>query len=310
MDDISLHVRRTHLRLKEVLKLYGVSKSTYHGWQSADVAEPQAKRSNIRSPLPEEVEAVIAYRRLHADVGYRKLTHMMNDARVAFLSESAVFSILQTHGLLSRWDKTGREPADKEYRHKPKVVHEHWHTDLAYVKIRGVFYYLIMVLDGYSRYLLGWELLSDMNGSSVEDFIQRVRERYPEARPKLIHDNGSQFVSRDFKQLMSRLSLDSVCTRRNHPETNGKAERFVGTVRCEALRPSSPTSYQEACCELERFAYLYNHQRLHAGINFVRPADRFFGRDEQVRSERFERRRVASAARRQLNKERGTSKVQ
>jgi hypothetical protein len=68
------------------LKLYGVSKSTYHGWQSADVAEPQAKRSNIRSPLPEEVEAVLAYRRLHGDVGYRKLTHMMNDARVAFLS--------------------------------------------------------------------------------------------------------------------------------------------------------------------------------------------------------------------------------
>jgi transposase InsO family protein len=74
-----------------------------------------------------------------------------------------------------------------------------------------------MMLDGYSRSVLDGELMSDMTSRSVEDFLQRVREKYPMANPKLIHDNGSAFVSRDFKALVSRLGITSVHTRRHHP---------------------------------------------------------------------------------------------
>ena len=159
-----------------------------------------------------------------------------------------------------------------------------------------------MVLDGYSRYLLGWRLMTDMLGRSVEDFIAEVKEKYPHARPKLIHDNGSQFISHDFKKLMTTLEIQSVRTRRNHPQTNGKMERMNGTVKNEAIRPNAPTHYQDACEDMNEYAYTYNHQRLHAGIDYLRPADLFFGRRTKVLAERAEKIKTARHARRQTNR--------
>lgn len=295
---------RSRLSLDFFLSAYDIRKSTYHGWFDCDgkLLAPKARAPvNDRKILPSEVDAVIAYRKLHPDIGYRKLTYQMIDENVACLSETAVYNILQAHDMLSRFQKTG-ERAEKEFRHKPKFPHHHWHTDIAYIKIQGVFYFLIMMLDGYSRYLLDWELMPDMLGSSVELFVQRVKERYPHAHPKLIHDNGGQFISLDFKRLMQSLEIQQVRTRRNHPETNGKIERMNKSVKHEAIYPNSPQSYSEACEILNKYAYEYNHQRLHAGIRYLRPADMFFGRGQIVLAERDRKIAIARANRKKQNK--------
>ena len=115
----------------------------------------------------------------------------------------------------------GRDPMARRRRKSISTnrrSHDHWHSDIAYLKIGGIFYFLIMALDGYSRYLLGWELMTDMLGSSVENFIARVKEKYPHARPKLIHDNGSQFISHDFKKLMTTLEIQSERTAQSSPD--------------------------------------------------------------------------------------------
>lgn len=83
----------------------------------------------------------------------------MVDENIACLSESAVYNILSEHKILNGWQPTPDVPAEKEYRHKPKYPHHHWHTDIAYIKVQGVFYFLIMMLDGYSRFALDWELM-------------------------------------------------------------------------------------------------------------------------------------------------------
>ncbi len=241
---------------------------------------------NIASVRKDEVDAVLKHRNLYPDIGYRKFCWQMVDENVAHLSESKVYDILSEHQRLGRWNQVENGDTKKEYQHKPKHVHHHWHTDIAYIKINGIFYFLIMMLDGYSRYMLDWELMSDMLGSSVENFVQRVKDKYQFAKPKLINDNGSQFISHEFKKLLHRLEIQQVFTRRNHPQTNGKIERLNGTVKQEAIRPSSPQSYQEAWDVLNNYSYQYNHQRLHAGIKYLRPADMFFGRGQQVLMER------------------------
>jgi len=293
------------LTLDFFLSAYGIKNSTYHGWFDDDgnlLAPKPRVPVNDRKILPSEVEAVIAYRRLHPDIGYRKLTYQMIDENIACLSESAVYNILQAHDLLSCFQKTG-EPAGKEFKNKPKFPHHHWHTDIAYIKIQGVFYFLIMMLDGYSRYLLDWELMPDMLGSSVELFVQRVKAKYPYVHPMLIHDNGGQFISLDFKRLMQSLEIQQVRTRRNHPETNGKIERMNKSVKHEAIYPNAPQSYQEACEILNNYAYEYNHQRLHAGIHYLRPADMFFRRGHVVLAERDRRIEIARANRKKQNRE-------
>lgn len=295
---------RTDLKLENILEMFGVKKSTFYDWQNVS-KDSIEKKSEVRatSVRPEEVAAVLAYRDLHPDIGYRKLTWQMVDENIAFLSESKVYDILSAHNRLQGWNRVDHGSTEKEYRHKPKHVHHHWHTDIAYIKVGGIFYFLIMMLDGYSRYLLDWELMTDMLSGSVENFVQRVKDKYPHAKPKLIHDNGSQFVSHDFKRLLQRLEIQQIFTRRNHPQTNGKIERMNGSVKKEALRPGQPADYQDAWEILNKYSYQYNHQRLHAGINYLRPADMFFGRGNLVLNERRKKIKNARAHRKSLNRE-------
>lgn len=300
-----MHLDRSRVPIEFVLGHFGVKKSTYYGWFNDDGSLRDTKPRtpvNDRKILPDEVAAVIEYRRNHPDIGYRKLAWQMVDENVACLSETAVYNILSEHGMLHGWSRANVDPAEKEYRHKPKSPHHHWHTDIAYIKIQGVFYFLIMVLDGYSRMLLGWELMSDMLGSSVEVFIQKVKEKYPHVNPKLIHDNGSQFISLEFVRLMQKLEIQQVRTRRNHPQTNGKIERMNGTTKNEAIRPSAPSSYQEAIEILNHWEYQYNYHRLHAGIDYLRPADMFFGRGKQILSEREQKLEMARSNRKMKNR--------
>jgi len=310
VEDIGIQQGRTRYPLDRILGLYGILRSTYYSWfdKSGGLKpSPGKKLKHFTEITPEEKEAVLVYRRKHPEVGYRKLTWMMVDEDVVFLSESTVYNILSENNLLFGWARPDGEKAGKEYQNKPNRPHHHWHTDIAYIKIRNIFYFLIMVLDGYSRFLLDWELMTDMTGRSVELFIQKVKEKYPHARPMLIHDNGSQFVSHDFKKLVTRLEIQSVSTRTHHPETNGKAERWNGTVKSEAIRPGSPASYQEAWEILNEYGYVYNYQRLHAGINYLRPADMLFERGNKILKERNEKIKQARKQRIETNRERKTA---
>ena len=300
-SDIEIQCKRTEITVSKLLSWYGLSSSTYYGWIDAPVKE--SKRYNPASVLEDEEQAVVNYRIKNRNVGYRKFTWMMNDAEIAFLSESAVYSILSKHNLLGVESYNGAG-AEDEYRQKPHHVHDHWHTDLAYVKIKGVFYFLSMILDGYSRYILGWELLTDMTTMSVQELFLKVRAKYPDGRPKLINDNGSCYISKDFKSLVSNLEIQQVFTRRNHPETNGKIERLNGTVRQEALRLHYPTSFVDAEEVINNFVHFYNNKRLHAGIQYTTPADVFQGRQQQVLNSRKTKLEAAKLARININKRR------
>jgi transposase InsO family protein len=288
-EDIKTQLKRAGLDLAKLLAFYGLKKSTYYSWFSKG-KKPKLKARGqpvrIDSVTEEEELKVLEFRKEHSSVGYRKLCWMMVDADIAYLPESTVYSILSKHSMLQGWNKVESQDTAKEYAQKPKHVHDHWHIDIAYIKIRNIFYFLIMVLDGYSRYLLDWDLMTDMTGKSVELFVQRVKEKYLFCRPKLISDNGSQFISYDFKRLVTTLDIQQIFTRRNHPQTNGKLERMNGTVKQEAIRPNSPVSYSQAWEVLNAYAYEYNYQRLHAAIGYLRPADMFFGRNKEILNER------------------------
>lgn len=287
VNDLNIQRARTGYPIEQLLRLYGISPSTYYGWFNGDksVKTERPKRSkNYMALLPEEIKAVQNFRFENPEEGYRKLTWMMVDQNIAFITEISVYRLLKRLNILSMG--ISGDKADKEYKDKPFFVHHHWHTDIAYIKIRGVFYYLIMMLDGYSRFLLNWELMTDMTEFSVSLFVQETREKYPERKPLLIMDNGTQFISKDFKDMLSEIDLHPVHTKRNHPQTNGKIERLNGTVKTEAIRKNSPVTHKEACSILNDYQYRYNYQRLHAGIQYLRPADVFFGRDKQLLNER------------------------
>ena len=109
-----------------------------------------------------------------------------------------------------------------------------------------MFYYFISIMDGYSRKILDWALCENMEGINIELLVARVKEKYPEAKARIIHDNGKQFISRDFKSLVSLLELYETASRICHPQSNGKLERFHSTLKTEHVRKTPYFSYEDA----------------------------------------------------------------
>lgn len=286
MEAIKITIRRTEWKRTDVMRRFGISSSQVNRWRREKTARPC-----LIYPfhiLDEEVQKVITYRTSteeNRDLGYRKLTWKMVDEDIVYLSESSIYRILSRFKLLGRTFKEN-DGALKEYETKPKYVHHHWHTDIAYVIMSRIHYYLIFMLDGFSRFLLHWELMTDMSGASVELFTQKTIDKYPEARSMVIHDNGAQFIGHDFKRILFENNCIDVPTRMKHPETNGKAERFVGLIRSEALRPNSPSYYGEGVKVIEKYVDEYNNRRYHAGIGYLKPADVFKGRGSAILAER------------------------
>jgi len=286
--------------------MYGLKNHQVNRWkiQIKKGTINRKKRRNPFSPTEEEIKKVIEFRlksEQNKAMGYKKLTYLMIDKNIVYLSESANLKILKKNELIGPNFKKN-STANKEYEHKPQYVHHHWHTDIAYVKIYDRFYYFIFILDGYSRYILHWKLLSDMTRLSVNIFIQETLEKYPLAKPMIIHDNGIQFVGQEFNTLLSNHGCINVPIRVHHPESNGKAERFIGLTRQEALRPNSPVYYQACINVINKFIEHYNNERLHAGIHYLTPQAVFNGDAEKILTNRKEKLKQARKNRYNQNK--------
>jgi transposase InsO family protein len=169
---------------------------------------------------------------------------------------------------------------------QPLAPHEHWHVDISYVNVCGTFYYLISVLDGCSRYLVHWELRESMTERDVEITLQKAKEAFPGETPRIITDNGPQFIAKDFKEFIRISGMTHVKTSPYYPQSNDKIERWHQTLKQDCIRPHVPLSLAEARQLVERFVDQYNHQRLHSAIGYVTPADKLCGRDTAIFAER------------------------
>ncbi|MCP4489888.1 MAG: IS3 family transposase [Gammaproteobacteria bacterium] len=227
-----------------------------------------------------ERQAILDFHEQHPLEGYRRLTFMMLDQDVVAVSPSSVYRVLRAAGRLDRWN-TKPSRKGKGFA-QPSVPHKHWHTDIAYVNVGGTFYYLISVLDGYSRFLVHWELRESMTEQDVEIVLQRGRESFPEARPRLISDNGSAFIARDFKVFIREAGMTHVRTSPYYPQSNGKLERFHRTIKHDAIRRFDPSDPEQARQVITRFVDHYNGVRLHSAIGYVTPADMLAGREQEI----------------------------
>jgi putative transposase len=110
---------------------------------------------------------------------------------------------------------------------QPLVPHEHWHVDVSYINDSGTFYYLTSVLRGCSRYIVHWEIRESMTERDVETIVQRALERHPGEKPRIISDNGEQFIARDFKEFIWLTGVTYVRTSPYYPQSNGKARTLA-----------------------------------------------------------------------------------
>jgi len=286
VDYVAHWTERTELAAGKLVKWLGISSSKFYDWKQR---YGQANEHNGQVPRDWWLEdwekaAILDYHSRHPLEGYRRLTFMMLDDDVVAVSPSSTYRVLKQAGVLGRRNCS---PSKKGTGFvQPLSAHEHWHVDISYLNICGTFYYLCSLLDGYSRYLVHSEIRESMTEQDVETIVQRAREKFPGATPRIISDNGPQFVAKDFKEFIRICGMTHVTTSPYYPQSNGKLERYHRTIKHDCIRQKTPLSLEEARRVVAEFVQHYNEVRLHSAIGYVTPLDKLSGLAPEIFAER------------------------
>jgi len=303
VDYMQHYMALTELPLNRLLGWLGIGRAKYYSWQSR---YGQANAHNGKIPrgfwLEDwEKQAIIAYYLEHQSEGYRRVTFMMLDADIVAVSPSSTYRVLKGAGLMRKWER--KKSKKGTGFNQPSAAHKHWHIDVSYLNICGTFYYFCGILDGYSRYIVHWEIRESMTEMDIEIILERAREKFPDATPRIISDNGPQFIAIDFKSYIKMCGMTHVRTSPFYPQSNGKLERFHGTLKQECVRPLTPLCLEDAMRSVSIFVDHYNDKRLHSAIGYVAPKDKLNGREENIFASRKQKLSDAKSARESHQKE-------
>jgi putative transposase len=297
VDYVSKWTARAEVPAKQILFWMGLPTSKYHLWRH-HYGKPHAHNSHIpRDGWLEawEKQAIIDFHRRFPLEGYRRLTYMMLDQDVVAASPSSVYRVLKGAGLI---DRTRWAPSKKGTGFvQPIKAHDHWHVDISYLNLAGTFYFLCSVLDGYSRAIVHWEIRETMKEPEVETIVQRALEKHPDVKPRIISDNGPQFIAKDFKTFIRLTGITHVRTSPYYPQSNGKIERWHATLKNEHFRAKSPQNLEEARKVVDDFVIHYNEVRLHSGLGYITPVDKLAGREKEIYDSRDRKLEAARAKR-------------
>jgi putative transposase len=289
---------KTEIAVDRFIPWLGIARGKFFAWRKR---YGKANEHNALIPrdhwlLDEEKRAIIEFHDRFPLEGYRRLAFMMIDQDIVAASPSSVYRVLSGAGLLHRWNP---KPSKKGTGFvQPLRPHEHWHVDIAYLNLGGTFYYLCSILDGASRSIVHWEIREAMTEADVELVLLRAREQYPNERPRVITDNGPQFIAKDFKEFIRLTGMTHVRTSPYYPQSNGKIERWHKTIKADAIRPGQPATVDEARALVARWVGHYNHVRLHSALGYIAPADYLAGRTAAILAARDRRLEAAREQRR------------
>jgi len=285
-------VEGSELGVKRTLKELGVNRSTFYGWyckyreKGYDGLSPTLPtRRGYWNRIPEEEREDVVNTALEMpELSPRELAWHITDHQGWFISESSVYRILKSRGLITSPTHIVLKAAD-EFKDKTSGINQMWQTDFTYMKIIGWgWYYLATILDDYSRYIVTWELCTSMRSEDVERIIDKALDITGLSinnRPRLLSDNGSCYISNDLKAFMDDRGMTHVRGKPLHPQTQGKIERYHRSMK-NIIKLENYYLPEELNRQLELFVEYYNNERYHESLNNLTPADIYFGRDKEI----------------------------
>ena len=289
---VILSMVSTMLRSKrQALFELGIARSTYYRWRQVQPDSGNRKRP-WNQITPDEEDRILAIARESPDLSSRQLSAWITDNAGFAVSESTVYRILRREGLVKRPEV--HLVAGKEYHTKTTRPHQMWATDASYFRVVGWgYYYLVTVMDDYSRFIQAWKLQKDMSANSLIEVVQEAVDATGmtdvpvEDRTKLLSDNGAGYVSRSFRDYLHLVGIRHILAAPFHPQTNGKLERYHQSIKREVnqLPYEAPSHLDKAIAD---FVEYYNYRRYHKALGNVTPVDVLYGRREQILQRRKE----------------------
>jgi len=287
-------------------------RSTYYRWLKR-LSEGRLKDKKGGSLIPwnkispEEEARVLAEARASPELSARQLAWKVTDSGCTYVSESTVYRILRREGLIKPAEIIGFKAA-KEYHRKTTRPNELWASDCCHLRVVDWgWYYLETVMDDFSRFILSWDLKTDMTGGSLEDVVQQavdftgMTDVPLEDRTVLLSDNGAGYLSQQFNHYLRLVGIRHIIASPFHPQTNGKIERYHRTVKGEIRQVpyDMPSELREA---IRAFIEYYNYRRYHEGLGNVTPYDVYTGRHLEIIQRRKEVKSKTLEARRDYNR--------
>lgn len=218
----------------------------------------------------------------------RELACLYTDTLGYFISESSVCRILKKAGLITGPAMQLISASDL-FKDQTVRVNQMWQTDFTYLKIIGWgWYYLSTIMDDYRRYIIAWELCTRMKAADVRNSLQMALEATgltKEQAPKLLSDNGSCYISQEFKAFVEDMGIQHVRGAPAHPQTQGKIERYHRTMK-NVIKLDNYYSPQQLKNAITEFLVYYNTMRCHESLQNVTSEDVFIGRQKRVLEKR------------------------
>ena len=308
-EEVELARRRSGWSAKRTLAALGIPRRSYYRWLKEEAWAKALPAALVRplqpyEALPEERQAVLDYARRHPELRHRELAWRMVDEDVTYLSPSTVYRILREAKLVCPWRRRSKRRREEE--EKAKKPNERWSTDVMQIQVGEGIYSVVNFLDEYSRFVVHFEIAPGMDGITTSLAAQKAIETLPKGpdgkpldKPEIRSDNGSGYISKEFKIVLKENGLGHHRITPHCPEENGLIERMHRTLR-EELDGEELTNLLEAERIFGRIVRRYNEERLHSALGYLTPTDYYRGNPQ----ERYAERRTKLAQARHQRKER------
>ena len=314
--EIIRQVERSHLPAKRTLDMIGVPRTSFYRWYDrylslgpAGLEDRPSRPARVWNRIPDKVRKQIVDLALEQpELSPRELAARFTDTRRYFVSEASVYRVLKAHDLITSPAFVVIRAAD-EFHEKTTRPNQLWQTDFTYLKvISWGWFYLSTILDDYSRYVVAWRLCTTMKAADVTATLEDALvasdcDRSTVAhRPRLLSDNCSSYISGELAGWLGDKGMDHVRGAPNHPQTQGKIERWHQTLKNRILLENYylPGALEEA---VAAFVDHYNHHRYHESLGNLAPVDVYLGRADTIFNRRKEIKARTIEKRRSLHRQ-------
>lgn len=213
--------------------------------------------------------------------GYPRITKQLQRDGYT-VNHKRIANLMKTMGIQAIYPKKNTSKPNLEHLKYPYLLrglkvnkpNQVWGTDITYVKANGIWFYLVAILDWYSRYVINWKLSKNMY---VNFCNETLTEALKIAIPTIHNsDQGSQFTSNEYTDILKQKNIQISMDGRGRCFDNIFTERLWRTVKYEEIYLKDYTSFTEAENSLNKYFHIYNHERFHQSLNYQTPAEVYF----------------------------------